>query len=73
MIYRENALVPAPKNTRWWFWDHLFSRFRWYRRMCGGHWECWHIEQVWAQIWMQREEHGVRPPLGHGNPICEDW
>jgi len=73
MIYRQNALVVRPKTTRWWFWDHLFARFRWYRRMCGGHWECWYIEQVWARIWMQREEHGIRPPLGYGNPICEDW
>jgi len=53
--------------------DWLLSNFRWYRRLCGGHWEQWWIDVPFtSDIWM-RNEHGTRPPGGRGTPRCESW
>lgn len=53
--------------------DWLFSNWQWWRRRRGGHWERWIIDSPFnADIWMQNE-HGTRPPLGRGTPICEEW
>lgn len=54
----------------------LFGNFRWCRRMYGGHWECWYVEYVHADIWHRVSrcslESGERPtPLCRGTPTCE--
>jgi hypothetical protein len=71
-------------SKRWWVWDTLFDRFRWYRRRCGGHWELWHIDVIHGEHWLQVQqcthvravimpEWEARPPLARGTPICKDW
>ena len=55
----------------------LFARFRWYRRLIGGHWELWYVDTVYSDIWHQVGEcslkTGIRPnPLCRGTPVCED-
>lgn len=52
--------------------DILFSRFRWWRKLVGGHWERWWIEGVMSEVWMRRE-HGGRPAGAYGSPVCEEW
>jgi hypothetical protein len=57
--------------------DWLFSRFRWYRRLCGGHWEWWWVGYPICQaVWLQVERctllGGGRHPLCRGTPVCED-
>lgn len=53
--------------------DTLLSRFRWYRKARGGHWERWCIDHpVCSDIWMSNA-HGTRPVLGRGTPTCEHW
>lgn len=64
-------------QPRGWFLDALFSNYRWYRRWCGGHWECWYIDVCRACIWMQMTACTVRnnlerPPCAFGSPICEE-
>lgn len=55
-----------------WYLDHLFARFRWFRRMRGGHWEQWWIDMpVCSTLWLRRE-HGTRPGLGVYPDACED-
>lgn len=52
--------------------DALFSGFRVYRRLRGGHWERWWIgEPVCASTWL-RIEHGSRPGLGCVREDCHD-
>jgi hypothetical protein len=52
--------------------DTIFSEFQWYRRLRKGHWECWYIDYpVNSRLWL-RNEHGKRPGLGLGTPLCED-
>lgn len=57
------------------------SRFRWFRRWRGGHWERWIIEYAgsaggWEE-WMQMPwclaRRGQRPAFGRGTPTCEDY
>lgn len=49
------------------------SKWRWYRRWCGGHWERWWIDSpVAGSIWLQNA-HGERPGLGVSREACEDW
>lgn len=51
----------------------LFSRFRWYRRWRGGHWEKWWImPPVASTMWLQGE-HGTRPLGGGILDECEDY
>lgn len=71
--YRTNAIVVTEARTRWWFWDHLFANFRWYRRRCGGHWERWWIDICHTHIWFQKPCDGKRPPCAYGSPECEDY
>ena len=61
---------------RWWLLDYLFDRFRWYRRMCGGHWERWYNDVTHSDIWHNRRGCHVsigRPACSFGTPICEDY
>lgn len=58
--------------------DFLFSRFSWYRRFIGGHWEKWYLDVVHTERWFHVDfcrAHGrERPdPLCRGTPECEDW
>ena len=57
--------------------DTALDRFRWYRRLCGGHWELWWVETVGGDVWHQLDRcsrDGARPtPLCRGTPICEDY
>ena len=55
----------------------LLSRFRWYRRLVGGHWELWWVEIVHCTVWHETGECYLktrrRPtPLCSGLPLCED-
>jgi hypothetical protein len=57
----------------------MLERFRWYRRLRGGHWERWCVDwPVCSNIWHRtascsRVTH-VRPTaLCRGTPRCEDW
>lgn len=53
--------------------DHTASKWRWYRRWCGGHWERWFIDvPVASTMWLQNV-HGERPGLGVVCDECEDW
>lgn len=53
--------------------DAVLSNFGWYRRMRGGHWEKWWIDSpVNSAVWLKLD-HGERPGLGCGAPICELW
>lgn len=78
--YRTPVKTPSPlvRATALWFecsilgaalsWSKLF------RRVCGGHWELWHIDApVHADIWFRRPHDGSRPGLARGRPVCEDW
>ncbi len=55
------------------------DRFRWFRRLHGGHWEYWWVDvPVTAEAWHQVEQcslrSGERPSsLCRGTPKCEDW
>jgi len=54
--------------------DWFLSNRQWWRKWRGGHWERWIIDSPFnADIWMQREHGGERPPLGRGTPTCEEW
>jgi hypothetical protein len=68
--------MPWAKTDRWWFWDYLFARFRWYRRLCGGHWEWWYNDATWSHMWFQMDRcsraDDYRPPCCFGRPHCED-
>jgi hypothetical protein len=55
----------------------LLSRFRWYRRLIGGHWELWWIGLEGFAIWFETGEcyfkTRLRPaPLCSGLPRCEE-
>lgn len=61
--------------------DSLLGRFRWWRRLIGGHWELWLTEPGIAAVWSHMP-HGCtrvgnplarRPPYAYGTPACEDW
>lgn len=79
--YRCLATVDTPKPlarwrswlNRWWL-DYAFSRFQWWRRMRGGHWEQWFIDwPVGDDVWLQ-SDHGTRPGLGVAlTAACEEW
>ncbi len=61
-----------------WLPEWLFSRFRWYRRRRGGHWERWWVDMVYSDIWHPVPEcsliTGERPTsLCRGTPACEDY
>lgn len=60
-----------------WFLDDLLSRYRWYRRWRGGHWECWYIDHpVCASVWFHNWEgfgNDGRPLGGRGTPLIEDY
>ena len=53
--------------------DFMFSNFKWYRKLSGGHWERWWIDiPICDYIWV-RNNHGTRP-IGAGNlEACEDY
>ncbi len=71
--YRSPGSVDVRKARRLPFWiDVWLTQYRWYRQWCGGHWERWWIDGVFACLWL-RVEHGDRPGLGFGSPTCEDW
>ena len=59
------------------FGDVLFSRFRWWRKHRGGHWERWYIDHpvcssVWLHVDRCTERSGNRPDgLCRGTPECE--
>ena len=63
-------------HKRPWWLDYWFDRFKWYRRLCGDHWELWYIEVTHSEIWHNRlgcyEQIG-RPPCARGTPLCEDY
>ena len=59
-----------------WWMDYLFSRYQWYRRRCGGHWELWYIEVTASMIWHNLHRCYLetdRPPCARGTPVCEDY
>ncbi len=56
-----------------WLLDHLLARFRWYRRMRGGHWEQWWIDMPIAATVIMQNSHGTRPGLGVVRDWCEDY
>lgn len=71
-------------SKRPWLLDSLFDRYRWYRKLCGGHWERWYIDVVHSRLWIQvarcthercvyLPEWEARPPLARGTSTCEDW
>jgi hypothetical protein len=43
----------------------FFSKFQWYRRMCGGRWEEWFIDVPFGTPMWLHEDHrdGTTPPL----------
>jgi hypothetical protein len=54
------------------------TRFRWYRRLCGGVWEHWWIDSpfncfVWVELDVPSDELGKRPVLARGTPVIEDY
>lgn len=53
--------------------DLLFSGFKWYRKLVGGHWEKWWVhEPVCDYVWI-KNDHGKRP-IGVGSlEACEDY
>lgn len=60
----------------------LFNNYLWYRRWCGGHWECWWNDVCHSFMWDRlkectqtavNKERGVRPPCCYGTPHCEDY
>jgi len=63
-------------NKRWWYLDYLFDKYRWYRKLCGDHWELWYIDATRSHIWHNRmacyKEVGA-VICGRGEPICEDY
>lgn len=62
-LYRDAAAIVESWASRW----------RWYRRWCGGHWERWWIDMpVASSMWLQNA-HGERPGLGVIREACEDW
>lgn len=59
--------------VRWVWFQALFGKWRWYRKLHGGHWERWFIAHpVMADVWLPNE-HGERPGLGLGRERCEEW
>lgn len=68
--------MPWLKTRRPWWAEWLFSRFRWYRRWCGGHWEQWFNEVTRSYMWDQFDRcsrpDDYRPPCCMGSPVaCE--
>lgn len=58
--------------------DRAFGRFRWYRRLCGGHWECWYLFGLDATVWFSMDRCSadadrLPSPLCNGVPLCEDY
>jgi hypothetical protein len=54
--------------------DHIFSRWRWWRRWRGGHWERWYIDTpVGSCLWFRERLWPDRPGLGRGQPEVEDY
>jgi hypothetical protein len=59
--------------------DILLDRFRWYRRLRGGHWELWFVEPPVASFsWVRqpgcaRNDAKLRPGMCHDLHSCEDW
>ncbi len=63
--------------------DALLDRFRWYRRLRGGHWERWYVDHpVCAEVWHHVETCTREKPdtwenrptmLCRGTPTCESW
>lgn len=80
-----NDFMPHHWNTRglsgWKYrLDQLgFSRYEWFRKWCGGHWELWYIDVIHSQQWVPvnlciyftKDTFEDRPPLATGRPICE--
>ncbi len=64
-------------KKRGWFVSWLFNRYRWFRRWCGGHWECWYNDLTKTDMWFEMSEctlpSGWRPPCCMGSPTCEDY
>jgi hypothetical protein len=60
-----------------WLWVFGAFKWRWMRKLYGGHWECWWTEVVYSFIWEPVEKCSVgsyrRPPCAFGSPTCEEW
>ncbi len=57
--------------------DRLLGGFRWYRSLCGGHWEKWYVVVADVDAWFQtdgcHEQTGRRPmALCFKCLVCED-
>ncbi len=55
----------------------LLGRFQWYRRWCGGRWECHWIEICGGFIWLDMRPDCKWPewrqPCSRGTPTIEDY
>jgi hypothetical protein len=53
--------------------DFFFSGFRWYRKLQGGHWEQWWIDDpVCSALWIHNLN-GTRPALAVNLLAAEDY
>ncbi|MNC78006.1 hypothetical protein D3C75_1301160 [compost metagenome] len=51
----------------------LLSRFKWYRRLRGGRWECWYMDEVYGGVWFHNPVGYPKRPHGmcRGTPTIE--
>lgn len=62
-----------------WLFDSLFARFRWWRRLVGGHWERWYVDHpfcafIWHRVPACSYVIGRRPTAGcRGTATCEEF
>jgi hypothetical protein len=61
---------------------YLLARWRWYRRLRGGHWERWWVTERHSFRWALmpggcanhlREGAAAKPEGVIGTPACETW
>lgn len=53
--------------------DFMLSDFKWYRKLCGGHWENWWVDPpVCSSVWV-KNNHGRRPIGAGWLEKCEDY
>jgi hypothetical protein len=61
------------------FIEIFFSKYRWARKMIGGHWEQYWVDNpfcsdIWHKVDKCEKETGQRPnSLCRGTPTCEDY